>query len=194
MKIVYYHCHEILTYNEVGLLRDLGHQVKIGVQNPNWMAKYPSSSPFHLGHGLRPPVEFDNFELEDADACIFTYYVPQFEHSMKEYAKGKKIFWRFIGQSNSRKEQYFQKRKEVHNLKLIRYSGVEQFEKNFAGCDSLIRFSMDSKEYCGYTGTVPRIALSCNNMLDRRDVCSSQKLLENRNLQSFSQIVPHQNI
>lgn len=175
MKILYYHCHEVLTYNEVKLLRELGHEVQIAFQYADRLATYPTSSP--LVSQLRPPVDFDPFEPEDADACIFTYFMHQLDHSLQKYASNKKKIWRFIGQSNPVKENKLSMYAKRHNLKLVRYSSLESLIPNFAGQDALIRFNIDESDYGEYTGDNPRIIISSNRMLYRKNVLSAEQLL-----------------
>lgn len=177
MKIVYYHCHEVLTYNEVKLLRELGHQVQVAWQNPKNFASYPALSPLDFKCGLRPTIDFDPFEPEDADACIFTYFMHQLDHSLQKYASNKKKIWRFIGQSNPAKEKKLSMYAKRHNLKLVRYSSLESLIPNFAGQDALIRFNIDDPEYGDYNGNNSTILISCNNMLARDFECKSQQLL-----------------
>ena len=177
MKIVYYRCHETLGFNEVTMLRELGHQVRVACSNGGKEVLYYNSSNLIAGN-MRPDVEFDYFELEEADACIWCYHHHQMVDSIKRYARGKKLFWRFIGQSNSNWEANFARLKEEHGLKFIRYSPTESLMGNYAGQDALIRFGIDPLEYNGYTGKIPRIAISCNHMMRRENVCSSTKMLD----------------
>lgn len=102
--------------------------------------------------------------IEWMDIAIVTHNAPSKEHlqpwianNWKLFKESKKpIIWRTIGQSNVAVEESVTPFRN-DGLKIVRYSPTEKNIPSFCGEDAMIRFYIDSEEYKGYVGNVPRV-------------------------------------
>lgn len=192
MKILYLGCHEILEYDEVKLLTEMGHEVfSLGgvYQNGNQGGTMRGEIPnlYENSHlrsvALQCSKENIHQELLDwMDVCLVMHNSrvdindhpqPWLKNNWEKFkASGKPIVWRSIGQSNRQIEEALKEfRKD--GLKIIRYSPREDSIPGYQGSDAMIRFYKDPEEYKDYNGQIRQVvnlsqALFGNNKVASR--------------------------
>jgi len=188
-RILYLSCHSILEFDELKILKKLGHKV---------------FSPGAGRGGLRPTNpstedekklmnQFLNLAGDKYDDCTYPWklyylkshltkkFLDNFEiilimHNIEwiennwNVLKNKKVIWRSIGQSNSDIE-FKLKKFAQRGLKIIRYSPLESNLKNYAGSDFLIRFYKNNIEFSGWLGDKRKAMTISQEMKKRKDFC-----------------------
>lgn len=193
MKILYLSCHEVLEYDEVKLLHELGHEVfSAGAYADNAKDGSPWS-----GFGLRPGIEgfevnedwkeqyrrlcnqypgedvrlhlikdfIDNFD------CVIVMHIPNWIIKNWNVMKHKRVIWRTIGQSISKQEQALAPYRQ-QGLEIVRYSPKERDIPNFIGEDTIIRFYKDPNEYGPWNGNRRQLITIAQNMKERDAACN----------------------
>jgi glycosyltransferase involved in cell wall biosynthesis len=183
LRILYLSCHAVLEYDEVSLLRALGHSVfSPGAPHPG-----PPAGPVGLRESL--PLT-DTAELEDQayfaslgpdvarnKANLPGWFVDRFDvvivmhaHEWIQYnwqaMRRRPVIWRTIGQSTTLLEKLLRPYRK-RGLKILRYSPAEERLPSYLGADALIRFYKDPDEYYGWIGRRAEI-LSINQSLPAR--------------------------
>src|SRR5690242_423231 len=134
MKIHYLSCHEVLEYDEVKLLTELGHDVfsngayldpagHITLKRPGiskaiaWtdLAKIAADTP---KTALTPDL-IDPFDV------IIIMHTPEFVTGNWDKIKHKRVIWRSIGQSTPATERKLE-RARAEGLQVVRYSPKEE--------------------------------------------------------------------
>lgn len=174
-NILYVSCHSVLEYDEIKILKELGHQVfscgayitpqnpqeklrdpvKL-IQNKDWINIYNQTKCRNLGNGF---WFFSKEFLDIFDTVIFMHSYQGLINSMKMFS-GKKVFWRTIGQSNTAIEKSIAKIK--NDIKIIRYSERESLIPGYCGQDYLIRFYKDKNDFQKWEKQVDKICVFYN--------------------------------
>lgn len=186
MKILYLSCHEVLEFDEISMLSDIGVQVfSIG-------AYLDPARP--SGSGLRPALPQlcrDEDDLRafhelikpgaDGQLCLTSEFVERFDavivmHIPDWIEKNWQAFgdvpviWRTIGQSWPTIERHLQPFRDA-GLKIVRYSPRERTLDGYCGEDAVIRFGKPSELALPWKGTNPRVVNFNQNMRSRADRC-----------------------
>lgn len=162
MKILYLSVHEILEYDEVKLLHELGHEVYS-------MGAYTQPARSDDKHGKRPglpQLPYDPHFIELALQCskenlhpeliemfdtIIVMHEPSLVELNWEKIKHKRVIWRSIGQSIPHVEERLAPFR-AQGLQIVRYSPYEESIRRNVGTDAVIRFYKDPTEYDGWHG------------------------------------------
>jgi len=160
MKIQYLSVHEVLEYDEVSLLTELGHEVfsngaylnpeghpglrRPAIQGGKYFPEYEKLAKIHPRTCL--PKEL----IDPFDVIIVMHQPEIIIHNWKLF-KDKKIIWRSIGQSVPHIENML-RRFQKEGLKIVRYSPKEQNIPHSMNQDALVRFYKDPEEFISPTG------------------------------------------
>lgn len=160
MKIHYLSCHEILEYDEVRLLTDLGHDVfsngayldpegHITLKRPGIpkLIAWPKLAEI----AANTPKTALTAELIDPFDVLIVMHTPEQIISNWDRIKHKRVIWRTIGQSTQSIEKKLE-RMRSEGLQIVRYSPKERNIPGYIGEDALIRFYKDPGEFCGWVG------------------------------------------
>lgn len=194
MKILYLSCHEILEYDEVKLLTELGHQVfSMGAyQNSNKGGNLRGEIPnLYQNEQLKAVAMQCSKEnlhpelIEWADVIISMHnpHVVGLDYQQPWIAnnwpliKGKRVIWRSIGQSVSSIEQELAVYKD-QGLQIIRYSPRERKIPQYAGEDAIIRFYKDPEEYKDWNGSNKQLINFTQSLKKRGDHCGYKVFME----------------
>ena len=180
MRILYSSVHQVLEFDELRLLRDLGHDV------------FSLGAYFNGGHGdtFRPPLDLGDVNaflreqffalgcrLAPGDIRLSAEWVALFDVSIVMHDIGllsevwdalsiKPVFLRLIGQSieatNAAALPY-----RRQGLRVIRYSQNEMLADSYVFGDALIRFGKYAADYGPWTGGDPRVLTCANNFESR---------------------------
>lgn len=177
MKIHYISCHEILEYDEVQLLTDMGHEVfsngayinpeghislaRPGIKGMDYNEKYAKLA-------IENPKTNLPKELIDPFDVIIVMHQPDVLIQNWDKMKHKKVVWRTIGQSVPSVEEKLAPLRE-EGLLIVRYSPKEENIDNYIGSDALIRFYKDEKIYSGWDGATGDVVNFTQSLLGRRD-------------------------
>lgn len=185
-KILYLSCHSALEYDEVTLLRELGHYVFSPgdfVENKHpgkpWLRPFPKQSrreqidaKYLFSYGKKD--QQNKYALKksfvDRFDIVIIMHHPKFIIDNWSVIKHKSVIWRTIGQSTHLIEKKLAKFRH-QGLKVIRYSPHERNLHNFIGYDEIIRFYKNPKEFKGWRNTKNQILTIAQNMEERLDVC-----------------------
>lgn len=165
MRIHYLSCHEVLEYDEVKLLTELGHDVfsngayldpkgHITLKRPgidkaiSWTNLAPIAA-------NAPKTSLPKELIEPFDAFIIMH-TPEWVTGNWEAFKGKRVIWRSIGQSTPSIEKKLAKARS-EGLEIVRYSPKEANIPNYIGGDAMIRFYKDPGQYCGWVGDTDEV-------------------------------------
>lgn len=187
-KILYLSCHEILEYDEVKLLNELGHYVFSpgAYLNPSQgqfeqlrpglsLAYDPEDVRIYMDLHLQNPLidvkKRLSRELVDRFDTIIVMHEPSFITNNWNTIKDKRVIWRTIGQSTSSLESQI-KRYVDQGLQIVRYSPAEQRIPGYAGCNSLIRFYKDPAEFGNWTGENKQVITLAQSMIKRSGACN----------------------
>ena len=199
-KILYLSSHTILEYDELKILRNLGHFVfspGAGRRNLRPIPKFTALEKKlftqfnHLAdknlHINNNPMRLFTLKsrlskkfIDNFDLVIIMHY-PEWIIDNWSNLKHKKIIWRSIGQSNPEIENRLQKYR-ADGLKIIRYSPLEKNLLNYIGHDEIIRFYKDNKEFDGWTGNLKKVMTISQEMKLRSNAChydTYQKITSN---------------
>lgn len=164
MKILYLSCHEVLEYDEVKLLTELGYEVHShgAYRDPRgaYTLKRPGIDGMKLDESFlkltadNPATALPPELIEPYDTIIIMSGQNEsiLINNWKNI-KHKRVILRTIGQSIPATEYAVQKmRKE--GLQIVRYSPKEENYPNYAGGDAVIRFYKDPKDFDGWVGNI----------------------------------------
>jgi hypothetical protein len=180
LTILYLGVHGILEYDEVRLLRSLGHRV---------LCLGPSTNPAHTRQ-LRPflplPPGMEELQrlaqgvspsclspalINQADVVI-AMHEPSFLLGNWPKLRRKRVIWRTIGQSVDFVEAALRPLRR-QGLQIVRYSPAESRIPGFLGADAVIRFAKDPAEYGGWTGNLPRVLSFIHQLAQRPIHCNA---------------------
>ncbi len=188
-KVLYLSCHEILEFDEVKLLHELGHEVFSpgaylfpNSHNDNNMRPSLPELVYDLDlvrrwvkhDSVHPSVDGKSYltkEIVDLFDIVIVMHVPDWIKKNWEVMKHKTVIWRTIGQSVASTEQGLKPYRD-QGLKVVRYSPQESFIPHFIGQDALIRFYKDPSDYGDWNGNKKEVITFCQNMQDRGDACN----------------------
>ncbi|MCS6891804.1 MAG: hypothetical protein NZN45_09325 [Rhodovarius sp.] len=169
MRILYYSVHAVLEYDEVGLLRRLGHEVLS-------LGEYFDAA---LRQGMRPPLPESPAEAElraafHAEGCRFRRFCAPEEvvltpaflarcdavvvmHSTRfiehhwEVLRSRPVILRCIGVDLDSAEPRIAALR-ARGVKVVRYAATEERAPGYAGADALIRFHKDPEAFLPWSG------------------------------------------
>jgi hypothetical protein len=184
MKILYLSCHEILEYDELKLLSELGHEVySLGAYTMPGGQENRKRPPLpklpYRPHFIELATRYnqDNIHpemLEMVDAVIIMHVPewieknwPVFEPFIK---RGGRVIWRSIGQSTPSVENRLRQFKDA-GMQVVRYSPKEETIKGQIGCDAMIRFGKDPDEFNHWNGAQVQVINFTQSMLQRAKFC-----------------------
>lgn len=162
MKILYLSVHEILEYDEVKLLHELGYEVYS-------MGAYTQPVRADDKHGKRPglpELPYDPHFVELSLQCskedlhpeliemfdtIIVMHDPALIEKNWEKIRHKRVIWRSIGQSIPQVEERLAPFR-AQGLQVVRYSPYEASIRRYIGSDAMIRFYKDPAEFDGHHG------------------------------------------
>lgn len=185
-KILYLSCHSVLEYDEILLLKELGHYVfspgdYVDKENPGkaWLRPFPKKK-FQENIDLQKLFSYgkggpeNKYKLQKKFIKKFDIVIvmhnPKFIINNWHAIKHKSVIWRTIGQSTAEVEKLLKKYRH-QGLKVVRYSPLEKNIHHFIGYDEIIRFYKDPKEFKGWRNTNNQILTIAQNMEERFDVC-----------------------
>ena len=187
MRILYISVHEVLEFDEVSLLRSLGHYVF----SPGAYVEPENRGDHHLRpalHGLDYDPEdlrlyhacakggADNKsnlsrELVDRFDAVIYMHAPAWVVANWPVTKHKRVIWRTIGQSIDKNEASLAACR-AEGLQIVRYSPAEERIPGYLGADAVIRFAKDLDEWRGWTGEIPRVVSVAQDPIKRGGACS----------------------
>lgn len=185
MKLLYLSCHSILEYDECRIFTELG---------IDWFSLGSYIIPTSPVDGIRPPLHHypDEWlqqhapdrsdipkEFFDKFDTIVIMHVPEWIEKNWDKMKHKRVIWRTIGQSTPEIEARMMKYR-LEGLEIVRYSPREANLIPTAGCDRLIRFYKDPKEFGNWNGAGNEVITFAQDMQHRGQHC---------NYEMFTQIV-----
>lgn len=188
MKILYISCHQVLEYDEIKLLHDLGHEVfstgtyayplfRPGMIRPGipQLTHYPELERLAstiVSSGYAIPQEL----IDWADTIIFMHLPEALEKNWSKMS-GKRVVFRSIGQMLAHQERLIATLRE-QGLQVVRYSPQEKQIPDYAGADATIRFYKDPQEYYGYTGERAEVINFSQSIIQRRNECHYAEIME----------------
>lgn len=188
MRILYLSVHEVLEYDEVRMLRSLGHDVF----SPGAYVCPDNRGDKHLRPDLTG-VTYDPEDLRLYHACavagsdnkahlsrelverfdaVIYMHAPEWILANREATRGKRVIWRTIGQSIDKQESMLRPMREAGELQIVRYSPQEAMIPGYIGADAMIRFGKDPKEWCGWNGSTHAVLHVGQDVVARRQACS----------------------
>jgi glycosyltransferase involved in cell wall biosynthesis len=183
MKILYISCHDVLEYDEVKLLLELGHEVfstgDLLNENPTKRKKIKD---FKIDESLlkqwneikikdqqifhtKVPRSF----IENFDLVIVSHFHEWITLNINSLINTKVII-RTIGQNLPNNEAAIRRIKNF--VKIIRYSPMERNIPHYAGEDHLIRFYKDENEFNGWIGNQNNIINFTGSLNHRQSFCN----------------------
>lgn len=187
MKILYISCHQVLEYDEVKLLHELGYDVfstgtyafpkyRAGMIRPgiDTLPHYPDLERYAstiVSSGYNIPQEL----IDWADTIIFMHLPEALEKNWTKL-KHKTVIFRSIGQCVPHQEAKLVTMR-AEGLKIVRYSPKEANIGNYAGMDAMIRFYKDPEEFSGYNGNNQTVINFTQSIMQRRDFCFYDQIM-----------------
>lgn len=186
MKILYISCHQILEYDEVKLLHELGYDIfSAGTY------AFPHFRPGMLRPGIDTLPHYPDLErlastidssggnipeglIEWADTIIFMHR-PEWLEKNWQKLKHKRVIFRSIGQNVPIIERLLAPMR-AEGLQIIRYSPKEANILDFVGEDAMIRFYKDPAEFGGYTGNNPLAINFTQSIRQRARFCGFHEI------------------
>lgn len=195
MKVLYFSCHEILSYDETTLLTELGHQVfspdsRVSDDNPG----DPTLRP-----GIPKCDNYDELMAEwhtfgqpgkDNKENVSSSFIKKFDvvlvmHLFSKWVSpnwqaykdaGVPVILRTIGQNVYGNEMDIKPFRD--QIKIIRYSPREKLIPGYVGEDVLIRFYKDPNEFKEYTGEIEKGIVIAQSLAEpqRREWCGYEFL------------------
>lgn len=186
MKILYLSCHEVLEFDEISMLSDIGVQVfsigayldparpRGGGLRPNLPNLCRDDEDLHAYHKLIEP-------RSDGQLCLTPEFVARFDAvivmHIPEWIENNwqafgdvPVIWRTIGQSWPTIEQRLRSFRDA-GMKIVRYSPRERFLDGYCGEDAVIRFGKPSTLAWPWKGTNPRVVNFNQSLRGRADRC-----------------------
>lgn len=189
MRILYLSCHEILEFDELKLLHELGHEVfspgaYVCNENRGDQSLRPSIpgltyhsewTEYWAKHDqVHPTVDGKDYltkEFVDKFDAVIVMHLPRWIINNWPVMKHKRVVWRTIGQSISNVEsELHQYRKQ--GMQIVRYSPMEKQIPGYIGEDALIRFYKDPDEYGPWSGNNKRVITFAQHMKSRDRACN----------------------
>lgn len=180
MKICYIGVHEVLEYDELLLLHELGHDVfsyQGAYLNPlgNINLKRPGIPGLKFHQNLAtesltyaktkiPQAFFDNFDV------VIVMHDPNIISENWDRMKHKKVIWRSIGQSTPIVENQI-RRMRYEGMKIIRMSSMEKNIVGYLGEDTIIHFAKDPNEWTEWNGNTKRVINFTQSIIGRGVFC-----------------------
>lgn len=185
-KILYLSCHSVLEYDEISLLKELGHYVYspgdyVDNKKPGkpWLRPLPKQSKreqldaeYLFSYGKKNQENKYSLKKKFIDRfdIVIIMHHPRFIIENWDAIKHKSVIWRTIGQSNPEIEKQLERFRH-EGLKVVRYSPLEKNLDNFIGFDEIIRFYKDPNEFKGWRNSKNRLLTIGINMEERFDAC-----------------------
>lgn len=177
MKLLYFSCHAILEYDELKLFEELG---------IDYFSLGSYVVPTNPVDPIRPalkhaPEEWLTNNAPDREAVPGSF-VEKFDiivimHRPEWIVKNwpnighKRVIWRTIGQSTPKIEALLSKYRKK-GMQVIRYSPREIMIEGNVGCDQVIRFYKDPKEFGHWVGAGNEVITIAQNMATRGEHCN----------------------
>jgi hypothetical protein len=187
MRILYLSSHSVLEYDEVRLLRELGHYVfspgayvcpenrgeaDLRPEIPGLVYDPEDAALYHkcgvAGADNKAHLSAELVKRFDAVICM---HMPEWIHSNRDvFAQtGVRLIWRTIGQSIAEQEE---KLRHIRNMfQIVRYSPAEDRIPKNIGADALIRFYKDPEEWKDWNGGTSAVLNITQDMLNRAKAC-----------------------
>lgn len=183
MKLLYFSCHSILEYDELRLFEDLGIQYfSLGSYVRPTAPVDPirpalRSYPETWVRGNAPPRDNIPHEFIAQFDTVIIMHIPEWIEQNWDKFRGKRVIWRTIGQSTPaieiRMAQY-----RARGLEIVRYSPREANLEPTAGCDKLIRFYKDEREFGHWVGAGNEVITFAQDMMHRGEFCNYDAFVE----------------
>lgn len=184
MKILYLSCHEILEYDELKMLSEIGHEIySLGAYTHPGGEESRKRPPLpnlpYDPHFIELATRYnqDNIHpemLEGIDAVIIMHVPDWIEKNwptFKEFIqKGGRVIWRSIGQSIPHVERRLKQFRD-EGMQIVRYSPKEETIQDYIGSDAMIRFGKDPNEYGEWEGSELEVINFTQSMLQRGQFC-----------------------
>lgn len=177
MKILYLSCHSILEYDELKIFEDLGIDYfslgsYVTPTNPvDPIRPALTAHPETWLIGNPPPRDAIPPEFVNQFDTIIVMHVPEWIERNWSIFKGKRVIWRTIGQSTPAIEQRMGQYKAL-GMEIVRYSPREANIVPTAGCDKIIRFYKDDKQFGGWIGAGNEVITFAQDMQHRAEHCN----------------------
>lgn len=183
MKLLYFSCHSILEYDELKLFEEMGiDYFSLGSYVRPTSPVDPirpalKSYPETWVRGEPPPRDNIPFEFVSQFDTIMIMHVPEWIEQNWEKFRGKRVIWRTIGQSTANIEARMAQYKSM-GMEIVRYSPREANLEPTAGCDKIIRFYKDEREFGHWIGAGNEVITFAQNMKHRGEFCNYQAFEE----------------
>lgn len=175
--ILYLSCHSILEYDELKLFTEL---------EVPYFSLGSYVIPTRPVDPIRPPIQYspdpwltehapprDNMPTEFLSRfdTVIVMHVPEWIEQNWDKFRGKRVIWRTIGQSTPAIERrMWEYRKK--GLQIVRYSPREANLEPNAGCDAIIRFYKDDREFGHWVGAGNEVITFAQDMKHRGEFCN----------------------
>lgn len=183
MKLLYFSCHAILEYDELKLFEELGiDYFSLGSYvvptSPVDSIRPPLKSfPSNWVKGNAPPRDNIPQEFINQFDTIMIMHMPEWIEENWDKFRGKRVIWRTIGQSTPNIEARMQQYR-AKGLEIVRYSPREANLEPTAGCDRIIRFYKDEREFGHWTGASNEVITFAQDMKHRGEFCNYEAFTE----------------
>jgi len=190
MNILYLSCHEVLEYNDLQMLTNLGHNVISigGYCNPQQPVNSPRPALNLIQHELAKNVEHikicSNIDTVDpqivewADVIWITHRPDWLTNVAAQVGKDKQIILRTIGQNTRTNENIINQIKTLgYKLSVVRYSPMEFNIPLCQHVDRIIRFSCDPRIFDNWHGT-DEGGIAIAQLLNRKQFTNTEFLIE----------------
>ena len=177
MKLLYFSCHSILEYDELKLFEDLGiDYFSLGSYVRPTAPVDPirpalRSYPENWVRGNAPPRDNIPPEWLQQFDTVMIMHVPEWIEQNWEKFRGKRVIWRTIGQSTPAIEARMYQYRGM-GMQIVRYSPREANLSPTAGCDKIIRFYKDEREFGHWVGAGNEVITFAQDMAHRGQHCN----------------------
>lgn len=194
MKILYMACHDVLEYDELRILNQLGHKVFSigGYMNPqtphasirpslninfdqNLIDKWGHYTDLNFKKNIDEKLcgKILNKDFVDEFDCVIIMHKQDWIDLNTEVFKSKKVILRTIGQNLITNEESLIKHRK-NGIKVIRYSPKERELDSYAGEDILIRFLKYKSDFKNRNENILKNVISFGqNVFERGMYCGA---------------------
>lgn len=179
MNILYLDCHAILSYDEIKLFTELGHDVfSMGGSYFNPTSPADPKRPAINAKVQQQLMDVANQcskddihqELIDWADVIYVQHIGKWIISNWKNISKKIVIWRTIGQSVPQTEGELAIFR-TNGLRVVRYSPAEMDIKGYIGHDAIIRFYKDENEFKDWNGNKDTVITVAQSMKKRGFFC-----------------------
>ena len=175
--MLYFSCHAILEYDELKLFEEMGidyfslGSYVVPTSPVDGIRPALKSIPQNWVKGNAPPRDNIPQEFINQFDTIMIMHIPEWIEQNWDKFRGKRVIWRTIGQSTPNIEARMQALRHK-GLEIVRYSPREANLEPTAGCDRIIRFYKDDREFGHWVGAGNEVITFAQDMKHRGEFCN----------------------